>query len=279
MKMFSKPAWHVFNSLSVLMLAFFLLSVGPLAEAEKIPVVIRYDDYCNGSDTNADVRILAAFAKRHIPLTIAAIPFGGDFPKEADKPDPSPLNEAKAWILREGIRAGECEAALHGYSHQDVRAGQPCGSSEFAGQPVENQRERMTRGKRHLEAMLGSPVTSFVPPWNTYDEDTVHIAKSLGMSVFSPGGPDVPLQAKYGISVTGCGQSLNTLKQRIEDARKNPGQPVVTALFHVFEISDYNKQLGKFSFAELESTLDWLAAQHDIKCVTLTKAGKITRRP
>jgi len=269
----------IFNRAAVMLAVLALLSCGTLAHAKQIVVVFRYDDISNGSNTDVDMRVLAAFQDRKVPITFSVIPFCGSFPKEAGQPDPSPLSEAKAWMLRRALSAGGFEVAQHGYSHEDARAGQPGGSSEFLDDPYEKQFERMVRGKRHLERVLDSSVVSFVPPWNTYDEQTVRVAKTLGFRVFSPGGPDAALQAKYHMPFVGCCQSLTTLKQRIGDARKSADpRPLVPGLFHIFQISDYNKQYGEFTFAELESLLDWVKDQRDIKCMTITNAAKALNR-
>lgn len=269
----------VFNRSAVMIVLMTSLLCGTLAHAKQIVVVFRYDDVSNGSNTDVDMRVLAAFQDRKVPITFSVIPFCGAFPKEAGQPDPSPLNEAKAWMLRRALDVGGFEVAQHGYSHEDVRAGQPDGSSEFRGDPYERQYERIVRGKRHLERVLDIPVVSFVPPWNTYDEQTVRALKELGFRVFSPGGPDAAIQAKYHLPFVGDCQSLTTLKQRIEEARKGTTpHPLVPGLFHVFQISDYNKQYGEFTFVELESLLDWIRDQHDVKCMTITNAAKALNR-
>jgi peptidoglycan/xylan/chitin deacetylase (PgdA/CDA1 family) len=273
------PGWSTitnrfFTLRTLLQLLIPFIVLGQVTEAKQITVVFRYDDVCNASSTDVEMRILAAFEKRGVPITFAVIPFGGPFPKEAGQPDPSPLNETKAWMLHKALNSGSIEIAQHGYSHEDVRAGQAGGSSEFSEQPYDKQLDRIARGKRHLEYMLDRRVMSFVPPWNTYDGQTIRAAKALRFQVFSPGGPDTAMQAKYNILCLGCCQSPATLKQRVDEARKSAGRhPVVTALFHSYQIRDYNKDLGEFTFAELESILDWINDQHDLRCMTLSRAA------
>jgi peptidoglycan/xylan/chitin deacetylase (PgdA/CDA1 family) len=252
---------------------------GGVAEAKpKIAVVIRFDDYTAGSATDNELRIFMAFYKRHIPLTVAVIPFCGSFPTAPDQVDPPGLTEGKAWVLKMLVDQGGFEVADHGYSHENAAKGSPSGDSEFQSRPYEEQYQRMTRGKQLLEKLTGVPILTFVPPWNTYDENTVHAAQACGFRSFAPGGPDDPMQKKYGLPFIGCGQWLGGLKQGVEDARKSPlKHPIVTGLFHVYEIKDFNQQNGLFTFAELEQILDWLKAQSDVRLVTISKAAKLVK--
>jgi peptidoglycan/xylan/chitin deacetylase (PgdA/CDA1 family) len=264
--------------LGCLFVGLVFVFVCGMAEAKpRISVVIRFDDYCTGSPTDAELRIFMAFAKRHIPLNVAVIPFVGAFPKEG-QPDPAGLSEGKAWILKKLIAENGFEVLDHGYSHE-LANGNQTNSSEFCDRPYQEQYERMARGKRLLETMVGVKVTGFVPPWNTYDENTIRVAKACGMRTFSPGGPDAALQQKYGIPFVGCGAGADRLRQRVEDARKSQSKQVlVTGLFHSFEVKDFNEKTGRFTFAALEQVLDWLTAQPDVRVVRIADAAKLVRR-
>ena len=240
----------------------------------QIDVVIRFDDYCSGMATDSILRFYMLFEKRSIPITFAVIPFEGSFTPAPGQPEAKPLTEEKAWILKRMLSTGNFEVAQHGFCHEDNAKGTPQGSSEFAGLPLEEQTIRIARGKEVLESRLGIPIKSFAPPWNTYDENTVLALKQQGFRVFSPGGPDPALQTKYGMPIIGCGAGVATLRARIEEARKGTDRhPVITGLFHIYEIKDFESK-GTFTLAELEETLDWLKAQPDVHCRTLQGAGK-----
>ena len=68
------------------------------------------------------------------------------------------------------VAAGHAEVALHGYSHQ-LAEGTPL--TEFAGLSYRDQERRITAGKAELERQLGVRVSTFIPPWNSYDIRTV----------------------------------------------------------------------------------------------------------
>ncbi len=247
--------------------------------APRIDVVIRFDDYCSGMATDSVLRFFLLFENRSIPITFAVIPFEGSFSPAPGQPDPKPLTEEKAWILKRMLSMGNFEVAQHGFSHEDNAKGTPRHSSEFAGLPLEEQMQRIARGKELLESRLGMKVNSFAPPWNTYDENTVLALKTGGFSVFSPGGPDPFLQDKYAMPIIGCGAGVGTLRTRIEEARNGTDpHPIMTGIFHIYEIKDFDPK-GTFTLAELAETLDWLKAQPDVDlCTVQDAATKLIQR-
>jgi len=263
----------------VLCFALFVLSAGvcfpwDAHAGPRVDVVIRFDDYSSGMDTDAVLRFFMLFEKRSIPITFAVIPFSGTFSPAPGQPEPQPLTEEKAWILKRMLSEDRFEVALHGFSHEENSKDPPQGSSEFCGLPLEGQMQRIARGKELLESRLGVRVRSFSPPWNTYDENTVIALKKCGFRVFSPGGPDPVLQARYAMPIIGCGAGIGTLKARIEEARKGKDpHPVMTALFHLSDIRDLDPR-GTFTLAELAETLDWLKAQPELDFHTLQGAAK-----
>ena len=227
--------------------------------------------------TDSVLRFFLMFEKRSIPITFAVIPYSGSFQRAPGQPEAQPLTEEKAWILKQMLSTGNFEVAQHGFCHEDNAKNSPQGSSEFCGLPPEEQKQRIIRGKELLESRLGIPVRSFAPPWNTYDENTVSALKQCRFRVFSPGGPDATLQAKYGMPVIGCGAGVATLRARVEEARKGrDAHPVITGLFHIYEIKDFEPK-GTFTLAELAETLDWLKAQPDVRFDTLQGAAKRQR--
>ncbi len=263
----------------VLFLALFMVPVAlcfaPNAQASpRIDVVIRFDDYCSGMATDSVLRFFLLFEQRSIPITFAVIPFEGPFAPPPGQPDAKPLTEEKAWILKRMLSAGNFEVAQHGFSHEDNTTETPKHSSEFRGLTLEQQMQRIKRGKELLESRLGIQVQSFVPPWNTFDENTIVALKRCGLCILSAGKSDPELQSSYSIPVIGCGAGVATLRKRVEEEQKDlDHHPVITALFHIYEIKDFEPS-GTFTLAELAETLDWLKAQPDVCFDTLQGAAK-----
>ncbi|MCS6862490.1 MAG: DUF2334 domain-containing protein [Abditibacteriales bacterium] len=121
----------------------------------------------------------------------------------------------KLTALKAAIARGVVEPALHGWQHQNVntlacwqvdkleRANVPTfqrsnvptfqpanvptsqRNSEFVGLQFEEQLRKIEQGKRALEEWLETPVVSFIPPWNTYDEQTVRALDAVHIRALS----------------------------------------------------------------------------------------------
>ena len=60
------------------------------------------------------------------------------------------------------------------------------------GLQFEEQLRKIEQGKRALEEWLETPVVSFIPPWNTYDEQTVRALDAVNIRALSASLGTVP---------------------------------------------------------------------------------------
>jgi hypothetical protein len=74
----------------------------------------------------------------------------------------------------------DVEVAQLGYSHEDKG-----GSSEFSGISYNNQRNDIEKGLSFIEDKLSTDVTTFIPPFNNADRNTLKVLEDLGYRVFS----------------------------------------------------------------------------------------------
>jgi predicted deacetylase len=89
---------------------------------------------------------------------------------------PLDRNPALVSFLRELIVAGRVTIALHGCTHQDFPGGY-----EFQAAP--DLRERIARGRRYLESVLGCRVSIFVPPHNALSKRGLDAVADAGLNV------------------------------------------------------------------------------------------------
>jgi peptidoglycan/xylan/chitin deacetylase (PgdA/CDA1 family) len=244
-------------------------------EARQIKVVFRFDDYSACSPTDIELRIIEAFRQRGASITFGVIPFvcAGDIH------DPSPmaivpLTSEKAAILRTGFKDGILDVAVHGYSHQTNNAKQ---WSEFSGLDYQRQVERLDKGKKLLEGVIDAPVTTFVPPWNRYDLNTLRALEQLGFSTLSADEKgEVAEDSKLNFLPASCG--LSQLRGAIEAARGfSDNQPVIVALFHAYDFREIDKKRGNTTFHEFCDLLDWLKSQRDIRLLSISQTTKVIR--
>jgi peptidoglycan/xylan/chitin deacetylase (PgdA/CDA1 family) len=248
-----------------------------------ISLIFRFDDYSAKSDTALEEKVLAAFARRGVPLTVSVIPevaSGSAF-------DPSPqeglaLGEDKALLLRHGMDTGGVEVALHGYSHQTVRRKigsrflEPFGRyhSEFIGVDEATQEKKIRAGRDLLERQLGIRAAVFVPPWNGYDLTTLRVLARCGFTAISAArrGPvDLASPLRFLPSTS----DLWELKDAVGVARESrEDSPIVVVLFHHYDFLESDPKAGHLGLPDLERLLDWVVLQKDLRLLTLGGAAR-----
>lgn len=242
---------------------------------KNITIIFRFDDPSSTSETLVEQGVFAAFQKHRLSSTVGIIPFvcaGARF-----KPEPQDLcslSPEKAAILRNAANAGVIEVAQHGYAHQTVREKTFAGLTEFAGLDYRRQLNKIAQGKEYLEKMLGTPITTFIPPWNSYDLNTIMALENLGFKVLSANlRGQAPESASLKFIPMTC--ELHQLPQAVRIARLIPdAQPIICVLFHEYDFQEcgyfeddrVKKRLG---LTDLDEILAWIASQPDIRVQTL----------
>lgn len=253
-------------------------------EGRRITVVFRYDDYSAVSQREVDEQVIALFRKHGCTFTVGVIPFilSNLHPAEGGEQAPGrsgelPLTAEKAEPLLAAAREGGLEVALHGCTHRDRLAEEGDIDSEFAGLSPQAQFAEIKRGKQHLDKLLGKPVRTFIPPFNSYDQSTIAALDQLGFTVLSAdmSGPVAPTRdlcfAPQSCPLPELKTAVSELQVRAEDA-------LVITIFHPQDLREADKMpnpygLGKFtSLPELDALLRWLKQQPDVVITTLAGA-------
>ena len=119
------------------------------------------------------IELIEEFMLRNIPITIAVIPFWQE--KEI------PVNNKIVQRFGGKIESGMIEVAQHGFSHRQSNKEQ----TEFLSVTYQSQVKWIQRGKEILERAFSSNVTTFVPPWNNYDGNTIRTVVELKFNCLS----------------------------------------------------------------------------------------------
>lgn len=146
-----------------------------LAEYRSI-VVFRDDDVQVGYEFEAMKRVNEVLVSEGVPATRAVIPLGMD--------DPS-SRECRYLRTMRNRHPDLFEYALHGYTHRaetDFHGG-----SEFGGLPRAEQLDRIEKGTKAMKRCLKRAPTTFVPPFDTYDEATLSVLRERGFTAVSGG--------------------------------------------------------------------------------------------
>jgi peptidoglycan/xylan/chitin deacetylase (PgdA/CDA1 family) len=243
----------------------------------RVTIVFRYDDYSSRNNTDLEEKILQAFSRYKTCCTFSIIPFvkAVDY-LDINPQEVIPLTAAKGEIARKAMAAGAMDAAQHGYSHQ--RQSYSHGwYTEFEGLDYDSQLHKIWSGKVFLEKILGANIITFVPPYNSYDANTLKILEKLNFRCLSAGvrGQTVPFTSLKILPET-C--TLAQLRDVIGYARKIVDyHPIVCVMLHQFDFIciDDTKEAKKINYKtsldEFNQLLSWITSQEDIRVRSISQ--------
>lgn len=274
--------YHLLVVLLIILLAlsiYYIISVTSQRdvndnEINKIILVFRYDDYSSRSATYLDQKIIDLFKEHHLSLTIGVVPYV-NAGRELDRnpQEVIPLSPAKAEILRLARRAGTVDVALHGYSHHNVRQRSASKATEFAGLDYQSQYLRIREGKDFLEKIIAAPIDTFIPPWSTYDANTLLVLEKLKFRCISANlsgydNPACPLEFLPGT----C--SLMELRDVLRYAKRHAAyQQIICVVFHEYDFREINYEVDnetkQIKFQDFSEIIKFVATQKYIKISTI----------
>jgi peptidoglycan/xylan/chitin deacetylase (PgdA/CDA1 family) len=173
------------------------------ASGAKKYVVFRDDDIGVGSlDTLQAIN--QVHIDENVPVTLAVVP------NFQDNPDNALLKEPLHSYLQSIVANPLFEFAQHGYNHENyvpyasstlaqasLVPGRPYADivgadtrSEFRGRPYDDQYDAIKEGRDNITAVFGVTPTTFVPPFNTGDKNTLKAANALGFTLYSTSQDD-----------------------------------------------------------------------------------------
>lgn len=259
-----------------LLVSFLLLLIsssvvsGQLQD-HKIKIVFRFDDYMMTQHVIFD-SILDIFKKNNISLTLGVVPY--------DKKEVlfNKLNQDQLDDLKNRIKRKEIEIALHGYTHTDNKL--TGGSllkkeilSEFSNLEYNEQVKKIRKGKAALDSILNINTVVFIPPYNSYDGNTIKALDSLNFDVISA--------SMDGYSGHG---KISYIPHTISDLTKLPGLLMkvpdddysIVVVIHPYSfIGGIETELTQpVYFSKLDTMLNWINRQENILTLSFSALGK-----
>lgn len=228
---------------------------------KQITVVLRYDDYCTKSSTELEIKILDALQRKSVSCTFGVVPYVHGLRNA--------LTQTKADILKKALKAGTVEVALHGFYHiRDRNAVH----GEFLGLEYNRQVEKIAKGKVFLQQMLNTKITTFIPPYNLYDINTIRALEKVQFKYISGNKLGVGKQSSSLIFLpVTC--ELDEVRDAVESARRiHDIKPIIVVMFHDYDFFEVNKKRGKLSYQEFVDLLSWLTSQRDIRVTSFRQA-------
>jgi SAM-dependent methyltransferase/peptidoglycan/xylan/chitin deacetylase (PgdA/CDA1 family) len=174
-------------------------------------LIFRLDDYSAASRIRLEIDevLFQIFRAHKIPLTVAVTP-----QMVSDVHDPECQSFAELGtdlrrvdMLKEGLDAG-WEMAMHGLTHRRSPV-RDC--TEFAMSSWRVQTMRMDEGRSKLLSWFPSvSLRVFVPPWNSYDSNTVKAAAANAFEVLCV-GPEAKAMVRSGVRIIPSAMTIDDL--------------------------------------------------------------------
>jgi peptidoglycan/xylan/chitin deacetylase (PgdA/CDA1 family) len=169
------------------------------------------------------------------------------------------------------------EFAQHGYTHQSVTMVSP---SEFYGRPYAVQYDTIKKGRDDIKQAFGVVPTTFIPPFDKSDNNTLKAAKALGFTEYSTAYRDFNIQQgqSKGIKVEAASlefgnKSLASLKNETEQFLNNPRSvDTLVVLYHPSDFSGPNGTVNSQKVKLLADYMDYLKGTGRVQFTTLNRS-------
>ena len=278
-KIYFEKVWHKMKAKGIECGQDFLIKLFQLGvikkkvQAKPVNVIFRYDDYSAMSHTDLEIRIINLFRKNKISLTFSVIPYiiNGDV-HDCSLKEVVPIAGKKAELLRNAAEDGIVDPALHGFSHQRRAIDD---LTEFSCCDYENQYIKILKGKTLLEDIFPSTIKTFVPPWNTYDHNTLRVLEELGFQIISAdriGESNIRSKLKF-LPATCSIKRMELIIQRAKYFSGNPN--LIVALFHDYDFQEVNPKSAIIDFQSFSRLVDSLRKDSMVRILSMNHAADI----
>jgi peptidoglycan/xylan/chitin deacetylase (PgdA/CDA1 family) len=244
-------------------------------------IVFRYDDFRGDPEGlrqtdpirkqlwQAEQGLYALFKKQEMQFVISVIPCSGSEYDGSETADTVCLGQdkEKCGFIKRAVESGTVEVAQHGLSHTN-HAKEKHRKAEFGRRDYEAQLGDMRSGKQVLCSACGlDEITTFVPPWNSWDRNTASILSVTGYEVLS-GDRLLYSRIVERLTIIPGTASLEDL-EAVADGSGLPANGVMVVLFHPKDITRIDGYEGRpFGIGKLDQLLSKVSTMPDTKVVT-----------
>lgn len=191
--------------------------------SQQIRVVFRYDDFQLINDSTNE-KVVKLLNKYDIPVVLGVIPCNTDEDFVFD------INNEFLTYIKNAEKKDLIEIALHGLNHRRMT---PYG--EMKGLSYEEQYRRIKKGKTLLETALSCKISTYIPPWNAHDENTIEALKQNDIYIVSSSVYDVYNDFIYYPLTTDTYTELNKI---VEDKKLFGG--ILVVMIHPYDFKNPN---------------------------------------
>lgn len=242
---------------------------------QTIKIAFRLDDPSSISDIEIEKNILALLKKHNMKCTFGIIPFvtKGDQHNTTES-DNFPLSQEKTQLFNQAIDDGVLDIALHGFEHKTNSINR-IGFSEFKGLSINEQFHKIKLGKEYLERLFSIKVKTFIPPWNSYDKNTISALQKIGINSLSAdryGISDKYTHLNFIPATIELSDPVNDVKLALEQARKTSDlEPAIIILMHHYDFMASGSKKSKYDYKALDEMLNLLKKEDDVKIYSISE--------
>jgi len=235
--------------------------VPPSVHEKPRVVAIRIDDVQDYFLDEVQSEVLGVFLSSNVRVSLAVIPgcFGND--------------SRVVSVVREGVNRGLFEIAVHGWMHEN-----------FSRLSYEDQFELMSKSVERLKTIFPSTeIGTFVPPWNSINNDTLRAAEKVGFRIVSSTLENNPYFRESDLKhlpenvETAFLKDEKWVKNSVEDIREQTQNSVskygyAVLLVHPQQFAKYEgkellNEVDEDSLEWLNELLLWLSTNYEAVCV------------
>lgn len=237
---------------------------------KKITIAFRLDDPSAVSPIEIEKNLINIFSKHNACITFGIIPYVtlGNF-RDTTQEGNSLLSDEKIELFKKAAKNNVIDVALHGYQHKTIHDGKGQ-HSEFCGDALEEQIKKIKKGKEILEKQIDAPIISFIPPWNTYDKNTLKALAQNNIRCISSNRYQVVSTDQ--ISYLPITIELPNLKHAVETARNSDDEnPSIIILMHPYDFKESGDQRAQYDCSYIDKILNWVACQPDLSIFSISQ--------
>ncbi|MDP1680584.1 MAG: DUF2334 domain-containing protein [Burkholderiales bacterium] len=232
-----------------------------------INIAIRFDDPSATSNHALEQEIIRLLEHHQISATFAVIPLHEGRPVEKDT----------AAHLVEAEAAGIIEIAQHGFRHFENESlnGRP---SELAGIDTSTQSNWILDGMDILQQLIGHKITGLVPPFNSFDDNTLRAAEAAGFEYLSAGFECHPSHPTSLALIPRTCNFCELIPALNEAHAYRFAAPAIVAVLHHYDFIESGHTNARLSLSTFDRLLGQIRQLPKVKFLTL-EALAATRSP
>jgi len=264
--------------LSTIHVSMGALQTKNVAGGTKKYVIFRDDDVAPNAKFDELKAVNQVHIDKNVPVTLGIIPHVRLASGNQLLSDEQFLN-----YMRSIASNRLFEFAQHGYTHKTDALGGYYVPSEFYGLPYAIQYDTIRHGRDDIRQAFGVTPTTFLPPFDKGDDNTLRAAKALGFTDYCTAFRDFNVNQGYrdgmkvdSVSLMLANESLRSAESKTEQFLNDPYTiDTFVVLYHPADFSGPNGVVNTDKVKLLSDYIDYLKGKNDVLFTKLDRSWTV----